>query len=128
MNKKSSAERKIENEVAFRQANEKVQQSLDTLNELAKEDGYEHLPEIEDKPIHFYCECSDEDCKERIAMKPSVYNDIHKDRKRFLVKPVHETTSIEKVILKRKGYAVVQKHETPPEKVSGLHHTDVRNT
>lgn len=127
MDKKLSERRQIENEVVFRQANEQIQKRLDKLTEMAKEEGYTSLPDKPAQPLQFYCECSDENCKERIALKLDMYNDLHNNRKQFLIKPDHEVASIERIVLKDSNYTVVEKFTKPPEKATQLWRTHIVN-
>ncbi len=70
--------------------------------------------------LHFYCECSNEDCHERIALPLSKYKEIHSDRSRFIVMPEHEVPSIENVVSKKTKYSVVDKFVTPLETAATL--------
>ncbi len=126
MNKKLSERRQIENEVVFRQTNEQIQKDLDALNDMAKKEDT-HLPDTDDLVLYFYCECSDENCQERIGIKLSLYNDFHNNRKQFLISPNHESLAVERIILKDSNYTVVEKFVTPPETVAQLEHTDIVN-
>lgn len=118
-----SGRRLVENEVYFRQYNEGVLRNLDDLIELAKQHGQEEHIEDSDTPLHFYCECSNENCRDRVVIRPSEYNKIHKNRDRFVIACGHEVREIERVIDKRPGYWVVEKHIMPPESVKALHST-----
>lgn len=127
MTKTLAQSRQIKNEVVFRQANESVQKGLDEIKKMAKKEGYTGLPKDDDIPLHFFCECSDENCKERIVLKPSEYKAMHTNRRQFLIKPVHEVPAIEKVVSEKANYTVVKKHDTPPETASKLQITDTDN-
>lgn len=122
-----SERRQIENEVVFRKANEKVQEGLQKLEAMAKAEGVHSIIPDKDMPLHFYCECSDENCRERIVLSLSKYEKLHKDRSRFIVLPNHETAAIEDVVYEQSKYAVVDKKETPPEDASILKRTSVNN-
>lgn len=127
MDKKLSVRRQVENEVVFRQTNERVQKELDGLKKMAKAEGYTSLPDTDDITLHFYCECSDENCAERIAMKLTLYNEFHNNRKQFLISPDHEALGIERVVLKDLNYTIVEKFATPPETADKLQPTDIDN-
>lgn len=122
-----SKQRQIENEAVFRKANEKIHKQLDKLTKQAKLEGHNALTLAEDLELHFYCECSDENCKARIPLKLSDYRELHKARSRFIVIPNHETTAIEKVVSKNDTYNVVDKFMTPPERPGSLNSTAVNN-
>jgi hypothetical protein len=127
MNKSLTEQRMITNEGVFRHHNEQVQKQMDALRAIAKEDNQEHLIPEHDIPLHFYCECSDEDCRQRIELLPSRYNAIHRDRKCFIVMPGHEAALVERVVKHEKEYSIVRKHETPPESVGKLQPTPLEN-
>jgi hypothetical protein len=127
MNKKLSERRQIENEVVFRQTNEQIQKDFDALNEMAEREGDTSLPNTDELQLHFYCECSDENCQERIGIKLSLYNDFHNNRKQFLISPDHESSAVERIILRDSNYTVVEKFVTPPETATQLAHTDIVN-
>jgi hypothetical protein len=117
----------IENEVVFRQYNERVQEQYEEIKAVAKQDKQEEfIPD--DTPLLFYCECSDENCRKRILLKPTVYTKLHKQRNRFVLITGHETSAIERVVKKDADYSVVEKFITPPKTASGLNQTDVDNT
>lgn len=117
-----------ENEVYFRQLNENVEEGFKTLVQLASEIGQEELIRENDTPLHFYCECSDENCRERIKVKPSEYRKIHDDRNRFIVVAEHDVAKVEKVVRKNDRYWVVQKILDLPESVPSLNYTGLQNT
>jgi hypothetical protein len=72
--KDSVSERRMaENEVVFRKYNERVQQGFDAVKKVAKEAGQEHFVVEVDAPLYFYCECSDENCHERIRLTTERY-------------------------------------------------------
>lgn len=126
---KSISERRLaENQVVFRQYNESVQKGFDDLVSLAKETDQTHMINIDDNPLHFYCECSDENCRKRLQLKPSRYNEIHKRRDRFVIICGHEVASIERVVQREADCCVVQKNKKPPQTASGLNITDVNNS
>jgi hypothetical protein len=125
----SSAERRqIENEMIFRRTNEKVVDGLDALDAMHIEDGHTDLVNDEDLLLRFRCECSDENCVERISMLLSEYQKIHADRKSFIVLPNHQVEAIEEVIRASPTYNVVRKDVTIPEPDGGLNKTDVDNS
>jgi hypothetical protein len=116
-----------ENEVVFRQYNERVRQNFDEIVKEAKQSGQEYLIPEDDTPLHFYCECSDENCRNRIQMKPSLYNEIHQNRSRFIILNGHETNKIEQIVKKEDGYSVVEKYVKPPETARSLSPTGINH-
>ena len=122
-------EKLVENEMVFREVNESVQKNFDKLIEIAKEDNQESLVQYSDDPMHYYCECADENCHERIIIAPSEYSSIHENRKRFVISKNHEVPSIEKVVIKKPDYFVVEKNNILSEKQPmSLNPTDVDNS
>lgn len=93
----------VENEVIFRQRNDAMR---DQVKQLLQS-------EARDMPLEFYCECSNEDCHERIRLEPSEYSNAHANRRSFITLPGHETIEIEKVTERNAGYNVVEKHDQP---------------
>lgn len=123
-----SERRQIENEMIFRRLNEKVGNSLDSLD---KRNIREHNPELlwdDATLLNFKCECSDEDCDMRIPVKLSVYKKIHTDRDTFIIKPEHQVEDIEEVIVSKKDYSVVRKNNSTAEPNNKLNDTSINNT
>jgi hypothetical protein len=118
----------VENEVVFRDHNERVQENFEEIIKLAKESGQEDLIRPDDTALYFYCECSDENCRRRILMKPSVYHAIHKNRRHFVLISGHETKVIERVVQNEADYCVVEKFIKPPESARSLSPTGVDNS
>ncbi|HET9098330.1 MAG TPA: hypothetical protein VFN51_01815 [Candidatus Saccharimonadales bacterium] len=130
MSDTSSERRLTENEATFRKLNEQVNAGFRETNRLAVEDNQ---PEFKVSTRHdsslfsFYCECADENCAERISMTLAEYKNIHKNRKRFVIVPGHEVKSLEKVVMTRTGFTVVEKFTNPPEQPEKLNPTSVNN-
>lgn len=120
--------RQIENEMIFRRMNEKVGDNLDALNAMHIEDDNPHLISDEDFLLRFKCECSDENCNERIPLKLSEYQKIHVDRDTFIVKPKHQVDAIEEVIETKPEYCVVIKNNSTPEPGKNLNITSIDNS
>lgn len=120
--------RQIENEMIFRRSNEKVGDGLDAIDAMHIEDDNPELIRTEDFLLQFICECSDENCNERIPIRLSKYRDIHENRDTFIVKPGHEVNPIEEVISKEVEYSVVKKNNTTPEPGKMLNSTPIDNS
>ena len=127
MNEGHALRHMAENESVFREYNERIQKGFDELAALAKEEGRADLVFTDDTELQFYCECSDENCKQRITLRPSEYAQIHEQRKRFVLVKGHETHEIERIITHTTNYAVVEKTVAVPESVSALHTTSIEN-
>lgn len=128
MTDSKSLRHQIENEVVFRQYNERVQREFDEVKKIAKQDNQEEFLPDEDIPLLFFCECSDENCRKRVLLKPSEYRKIHKRRDRFVIIVGHETNEIESVVQIKPEFSIVEKHIEPPKFAAGLHATDVDNS
>lgn len=124
---KLSKKRIAENELFFRQPNKKVYEGFRELREVAKELNHKELLKEADPPINFYCECSDENCKKRIRIKPSQYGALHKNDSQFLILPGHSVPVIERTIKSAKNYKVVEKFIKPKGKINKPHKTNVDN-
>lgn len=120
--------RQIENEMIFRRTNEKIGDSLDELDAQHIEEGHPELIRTEDLELQFRCECSDENCSERILMTMSTYDKIHRNRDTFIVKPSHQVDPIEKVIQTTDTYFVVKKNNSTTEPNDTLKDTSVDNS
>lgn len=122
-----SERHQIENEMIFRRANEKVGDDLDEVDAALIEQGLPELIQTPDLKLHFKCECSDENCEERIQLSLDTYKQIHNNRKSFILKPNHQVDSIETVIKTKRNYIVVQKNHTVADPGETLNETTVDN-
>ena len=126
MGSESSSERRLaENEVMFRQANQKVQKSLEELDKNVVAAGHPSLMLTADIPLHFYCECSNEKCRKRIKVTPKQYEELHQNSSQFIIIPGHQVATIEKTIHVTPDYMVVEKYQTPPKKADKLRRTNL---
>jgi hypothetical protein len=89
-----SAERVVENDVAFREANERIRGAA------AAHGVAERVP--------FICECADPGCTQILQLSLAEYEMIRAHR-RFLHAVGHHTGEHEMVIEEKPGYAVVEK-------------------
>lgn len=128
MNISVTERRQIENEMIFRRVNEKVGDAINKLDAELIEDGKPELMSNGDFLLHFRCECSDEECDARIPIKLSDYQEIHKNRDAFIIKLKHQVDEIEKIILTRDTYSVVEKNNSISEPGDKLNVTAVSNT
>lgn len=95
---------------------------------MAKEDGQEELVEHPNLPLQFYCECADENCRQRIGIKLTDYIKAHRKKDTFVVIPGHVTDLIERVVQKKRHYWIVEKFIELPKKITGLNTTSVNNS
>jgi hypothetical protein len=89
----------------FRQVNERI-------NDLAEHFG------LENEPLDLVCECGDPACVERITMSRDEYEELRADSTHFAVYPGHEKAEVDRVLDRRGGYYLVQKHEGEPAEVA----------
>ena len=118
MDKPLSERRMAENEAVFREYNERAKKAFDEFQRVAKEEGQEGFILDNDTPLHFYCECSDLNCRQRIKLNPSHYNEIHKRRDHFIVICGHDIKAIERVVKETPDYCIIEKFKQPPEAVT----------
>ena|ERR1700712_4825293 len=123
-----SERRQIENEMIFRRSNEVVGEELEQIDAKLRDDGHAELTRSDDMVLHFLCECSDENCDERIPITLRAYQKIHENRDAFIIKPNHQVIAIEKVIHTEDGYSVVEKNNAVTNPGDTLHETSVDNS
>jgi hypothetical protein len=92
----SREERLGENEVLYREVNERVREL---------QEGFE----LADDRVDFVCECARLDCTERIAMSVAEYRRLRASPVTFAVVPGHQIPDIESVVEERDGYVVIEK-------------------
>ena len=97
-------DRLAKNEALFRGVNEKVKEVHGDLE--AREPG---------ELIDFICECGREDCLAQVQLTVAEYEAVRADPARFLIKPGHELTEVERVVEGTERFAVVRKHAEEAE-------------
>ncbi len=118
MNGGLSERRLVENELIARELNFKVVRGLTELTELAVAHDQAILAPDITQPLHFYCECSNIDCTERIQLSPEKYVKIHKESRFFVIAKNHQTPAVEEIIESLALYAIVEKNREPAQVVS----------
>ncbi|MDB5182783.1 MAG: hypothetical protein JWO47_567 [Candidatus Saccharibacteria bacterium] len=115
---------KAENEVVFRNFNERMNKGIHSLKKIATEEGqFTDVPDLK-KSLYYCCECADENCRDRIKISSSTYAKLHGKNNSFVIIPGHNVKEIERVVLRRPNYEVVEKYIEPSKSVKGLHITD----
>ena len=71
-----------------------------------------------DTALLFYCECADIKCHERIPMTLETYNDVHQNKKAFVIIAGHDVDAIERVAGKTPDYWIVEKFVEPSSTLS----------
>lgn len=95
----------VENELLFRSANREVQRKI--KEDRSPRDGPDTTK------LHFYCECSNLYCRDRIKLTIDEYEKATKSEKEFVVLTGHENGAVERVIRKADSYNVVEKYLDP---------------
>lgn len=116
-----------ENQVVFRKMNEQAKAFVDELALIADADASMSDMRHDDKPLQFYCECSDENCRLRFAVRPSVYSSIHAKPDHFVVLSGHNLPAIESVVEEYDDFIVVRKFTAPSQSVTKLASTPLNN-
>jgi hypothetical protein len=93
--------RKINAELAVRGANKRLRNVIE-----------KHTPPEEQGrlKIDFYCECSDDDCREHLSLTLAQYENLHDKKSQFVIAKGHQSPSVEKVIKTKHGLQVVEKY------------------
>jgi hypothetical protein len=87
-------ERIARTEALFRDVNERIAESAERFD--ADE-------------ATFVCECADRSCTERVDASLTDYERVRAEPTRFLLADGHEDTRVERVVERRRGFAVVEK-------------------
>ncbi len=101
----TSKRRLVENELIFKKKNQRIKAGIKKL--IAQSGINEFTTEL-------YCECSNEDCSDKIVINTKDYDRVHKNAKHFIVKCGHEVKEVETVLERTKHYCVVEKFIAPP--------------
>jgi hypothetical protein len=120
-----SKRRMEENEAVFREYNETA---IKRLQSAKQEEQKADVKKSDELKLHFYCECADENCQERIALKPSDYQIYHRERDQFIIINGHEVEEIEDILAQTEDFTVVRKHNEPPEEPGTLNTTPAQST
>lgn len=115
MNQAEHIQRMTENEAVFRQWNE----SIHGLNNT------QHVAAVK---AQVFCECSDENCAQKITIDLRDYVEIHKRRNEFVICPGHQVAMVEKIVTQHPAYTVVRKNFKPSAHPVQLKPTSVNNT
>lgn len=96
-----SERRLVENEQIMESLNERLDERVQEIRDEVGADP--------DAPIRFFCECSDMDCRGRIALAPARFEQIHRDPALFIILPGHENAAIETVVDTWGDHVIVRK-------------------
>ena len=87
--------RMTQNEVLFREVNERVQEKADEFARVGT--------------FQYFCECANADCTFRLVLTPSEYESVRADPTQFVVLPLHFTPEVETLVTEHEGYWIVRK-------------------
>jgi hypothetical protein len=93
------------NEAMFREVNERIEDVAGTFG-------------LRDRPLELICECGDAACTQHIALTVPEYEELRKEPTFFAVYPGHEIADIERLVERRDGYDVIQKHKGEPARIA----------
>ena len=94
------AERAAKNQSTFRDANERIEQAAERLEDL--------------DPVPFICECPQRDCTELVRLFLADYEAIREHGERFFAAPGHEVCEVDgvevaRLLERRDGFSVMEK-------------------
>ena len=89
--------RVAKNEATFRATNREIERVAESLGEQA------------DDTIDVICECGQPTCEELLSLTISEYDEVHRQRDRFVVVPGHVDAQLERVVRSGDRFVVVDK-------------------
>jgi hypothetical protein len=102
-------ERLANNEAMFRFANERMA----AWDEVRASEAVEH----------YFCECADPDCQEKIPLRKADYESVRSNSRHFATVPGHEVPDVETVIDEHDDWQTIEKN---PEVTELVQKTDPR--
>ena len=88
-------QRLAENEAMFRTANERMAEWEE-----------HHINEAEEL---YFCECADPECRQKVPLQRSDYEQVRANPCHFFIAPGHEIPDVETVIETRQEWVVIEK-------------------
>jgi hypothetical protein len=99
-----SVERLVRNQLVFREVNDRIRE----LAERFEVEG----------PLEFICECSREECTEKVSLAADEYNGVRSSPTLFVIVPGHETLKVERVVDVNERFMLVEKIKLTDEVVA----------
>lgn len=99
------------NEAAFRETNEQIEALNEAGGRLSA--------------FHIVCECGDSYCADTLTIRAAEYEGVRAHPDRFLLKPGHEETDVERVVERHAEFVVVEKIPGAAREITRL--TDPRS-
>jgi len=87
--------RMTQNEVLFREVNERVQEKADDFGGGGT--------------YQYFCECANADCTFRLVLTREQYEAVRRDPTQFVVLPLHFTPEVETLVSEHEGHWIVRK-------------------
>jgi hypothetical protein len=97
---KESQKRRAKNEKAFRDFNVRTRKAAETVMQQVDKAAF---------PLGMMCECSDENCTQRLELTIKERENIRENKDYFIVLRGHEDLEIEKIVERRPKYTIVEK-------------------
>jgi hypothetical protein len=94
-----------ENEILFREVNERLESLNEAFNPLTEQ-------------MVIVCECADLACMERIAMTVAGYEEVRSDPRTFAILRGHEVVEVEGIVADRVDYLIVRKRAGEPARLA----------
>ncbi len=99
------------------------------LNEAMFRAGNERMAQWEERHLgeeheEYFCECADAECREKIRLTFTEYEDVRRNSLHFVIVAGHEVPKIETVIEEHDGWSVIEKD---PEVRGVVEATDLRH-
>jgi hypothetical protein len=89
-------------EALFRDVNERIAEASERFDSEEAE---------------FMCECANPGCAERLEVPLTEYEQVREDATTFLLNPEHVKPDVEKIVRRRRGYAIVRKIDRAVAKI-----------
>ena len=94
-----------ENEVIFREVNERVRETNETFDVTVRD-------------AEFVCECGTATCVERVRMSLADYERVRAQPTTFLIVPGHDAADVERVVRREERFWVVRKEARVAEEIA----------
>ena len=99
-----SVERLVRNQLVFREVNDRIREVAEGFAVQGR--------------LDFICECSREDCSERVSLAADEYKRVRSSPTLFVSVPGHETLEVERVVDVHERFMLVEKIKLTDEVVA----------
>lgn len=66
----------------------------------------------------YFCECSDESCRQRVRLTEPEYEMVRSEAVRFVVAPMHENPEIDRVVAENERFSTVEMFYGQPARIA----------